>query len=193
MRWLSLYARSRRAPMALGVTAGCAAVMWSLWSVSSDDRDAAVQTVVLTVLLLVAALTVTLGGPDDELEATAALRWLPRRAGHVLVAYLMMVLILALTRATGARFGPLWLVLRDAGGLLGLTALAAATIGTARSWFVPLGWTVAAVLFPQSGPVAGRILTWQMQPPESAAAAVTAALLGVGGLIVYAVTGPARR
>jgi hypothetical protein len=167
--------------------------MWSLWSVFSDDRDAAPQMVVLTVLLLVAAQTVTLGAPDDELEVTAALRRLPRRAGHLLVAYLLLVLILMVTLTTGARFGPVWLVLRDVGGLLGLTALAAATVGTARSWFLPLGWTVAAVLFPQPEPVAGRILTWPAQPPASTAAAVTAAVLGLGGLIAYAVAGPARR
>jgi hypothetical protein len=49
------------------------------------------------------------------------------------------------------------------------------------------------VLFPQPEPVAGRILTWQAQPPASTAAAVTAVLLGLGGLIAYAVAGPARR
>lgn len=50
----------------------------------------------------------------------------------------------------GARFGPAGLVVRDAAGLLGLTALGAVTIGIARAWFLPLGWTLAAILFPQS-------------------------------------------
>jgi len=193
MRWLTLYLRSRRAPMALVATGGCAALMWSLWSAFSDSRDVGVQMVVLTVLLLVAALTATLGGPDDALEGTAGIAWPPRRIAHLLVAFLVVVVLLLVTLATGARFGPAWLVVRDAGGLLGLTALSATTIGTARAWFLPLGWTLAATLFPRSEPVIGRILTWQAQPPESTAATVTAGLLALGGLTAYAMTGPARR
>jgi hypothetical protein len=194
MRWLTLYLRSRRAPLALLAAGGWAAAMWTLWSVFSDDRRVGVQMVVLTVLLLVAALTATLGGPDDELEGTAGFRWPPRRAAHLLAAFLIVVVLLLATLATGAHFAPAGLVVRDAGGLLGLTALGAATLGTARAWFLPLGWTVAAVLFPQSAePLIGRILTWQAQPPVSPAATVTAGLLALGGLIAYAAAGPTRR
>jgi len=193
MRWLTLYLRSRRAPMALVATGGCAALTWSLWSVFSDSRNVGIQMVVVTVLLLVAALTATLGGPDDALEGTAGILWPPRRIAHLLVAFLVVVVLLLVTLATGARFGPAWLVVRDAGGLLGLTALSATTIGTARAWFLPLGWTLAAIMFPQSEPVIGRILTWQAQPPVSTAATVTAGLLALGGLTAYALVGPARR
>jgi hypothetical protein len=193
MRWLTLYLRSRLVPTALITTAGCAAAMWSLWSVFSNSRDVGVELIVLTILLLVAALTVTLGGPDDALEGTAALSWLPRRVAHLLTAFLVVVALLLATLMTGARFGPAWLVMRDAAGLLGLTALSAATIGTARAWFLPLGWTLAAILFPQSEPVVGRILTWQAQAPASTAATVTAGVLALGGLAAYAVAGPARR
>lgn len=193
MRWLTLYLRSRQVPVALAMTVGTAALMWSLWSVSSDHRQAGVQMVVLTVLLMVAALTATLGGPDDALEQTAAFPWLPRRVVHLLVAFLIVTGLLLVTLLTGARFEPVWLVVRDAAGLLGLTALGAATIGTARSWFLPLGWTLIAIMFPQSGPALGRVLTWQAQEPASTAAAVTAGLLAVTGLVAYAMAGPARR
>lgn len=193
MRWLTLYLRSRRVPMALAATVGCTALMWSLWSAFSDEREVGVQMVVLTVLLLVAALTATLGGPDDALEKTAGLPWPPRRFAHLLAAFLVVALLLLVTLATGARFGPAWLVIRDAAGLLGLTALGAATMGTARAWFLPLGWTLAAILFPRSEPLIGRILTWQAQPPATTAATVTAGLLAIGGLVAYAMAGPARR
>ncbi|GIM90360.1 hypothetical protein [Paractinoplanes toevensis] len=193
MRWLALYLRSRQAPAALAAAGFCAALMWGLWSVFSNSREVDWQMVVLTVLLLVAALTGTLGGPDDALEKTAALRWPPRRAAHLLVALVVVAAPLLVTLATGARFGPGWLVVRDAAGLLGLTALGAATIGTARAWFLPLGWTFGAVLFTRPDPAIGRILTWQAQPPASTAAAVTAGLLACGGLIAYAMAGPARR
>jgi hypothetical protein len=193
VRWLTLYLRSRRAPTALLAAGSCATLMWSLWSVFSDTRAVGMQMVVLTVLLLVASLTATLGGPDDALEGTAGLRWPRRRVAHLLAAFLVVVVLLLVTLATGARFGPAWMVVRDAGGLLGLTALSAATIGTPRAWFLPLGWTLGAILFPRSEPVAGQILTWQAQPPSSTAATVTAGLLALGGLLAYAMAGPARR
>jgi hypothetical protein len=193
MRGLALYLRSRRVPIALAAAAGCAAVMWSLWSAFSDARDAGVPMVILTVLLLVAAVTVTLAGPDDALERTAALAWPPRRAAHLLATLAVVAVLLLATLATGARFGPAWLVVRDAAGLLGLTALGAVTIGASRSWFVPLGWTLASIVVPVTGVPASEILTWQIQAPGNRSAAVTAALLGVGGLLAYAKAGPARR
>lgn len=193
MRWLALYLRSRRTPMALIVALGCSVLTWSLWSVFSNSREVGMQMVVLTVLLLVAALTVTLGGPDDALEKTAALPWLPRRAAHLLAAFGIVAGLVAITLVTGARFGPAGLVVRDAGGLLGLTALAATTIGVARAWFLPLGWTLAAILFPQGESVVGRALTWQAQAPSDRGSAVLAVVLGLGGLIAYAMAGPARQ
>jgi hypothetical protein len=192
MRWLTLYLRSRRVPIALATAGGFAALMWSLWSAFSDGRTVAIPMVVLTLLLMVAALTATLGGPDDALDKTAAFSWLPRRIAHLLAAFLIVTVVLLATMATGARFGPAWLVLRDAAGLLGLTALCAATMGTARAWFLPLGWTLVAIIAPLPDPLAGRILTWQAQAPDNTAAAVTAGLLTFGGLIAYAMAGPAR-
>jgi drug/metabolite transporter (DMT)-like permease len=193
MRWLTLYLRSRRVPAALLGAGGLMALMWTLWSVSSDSRTASVAMVVLSVLLLVAALTATLAGPDDALEATAAFAWRPRRAAHLLAAFLVVAGLLLATLPTGAGFGPAALVVRDAAGLLGLTALGAATIGTARAWCLPLAWTLGAVLYPQDAAVAGRILTWPAQAPVSTAATVTAALLAIAGLGAYAVAGPSRR
>jgi hypothetical protein len=192
VRWLTLYLRSRRVPMALAGAGACAALMWALWSVFSDSRDAGYPMVVLTVLLLVTALTATFSGPDDDLEKTAALRWPRRRVAHLLAAFVVVAGLLLATLATGARFGPAGLVVRDAAGLLGLTALGAAAYGSARAWFLPLGWTLAAVLFPRAE-LLGQVLTWQAQAPASTAAATTAGLLAVGGLVAYAVAGPARR
>lgn len=191
MRWLTLHLRSRHGPMAFAATCACAAALWTLWSVFSDSRDVAVPMVVLTVLLLVAILSATLGGPDDVLEETAGLPWLPRRVAHLLVAFLTVVALLLATTVTGAHFGPAWLVVRDAAGLLGLTALGATVVGPARAWFLPLGWTMTAVVFPRSETVTGQVLTWQVQAPTSAAAIVTTVLLALAGLIAYAVVGPA--
>jgi hypothetical protein len=193
MRWVTLYLRSRRVPAALAGAGVAGAVMWSLWSLSSNSRTVGPEMVVLTVLLLVAALTATLAGPDDALEVTAGLSWPPRRLAHLLGGFLAVVVLLAVTLATGARFAPVLLVVRDTAGLLGLTALGAATIGAPRAWFAPLGWTLPAVMFPRAEPLAGQIATWQTQPPSSTAAGVTAGLLALGGLIAYTAAGPARR
>ncbi|WP_229076811.1 hypothetical protein [Actinoplanes sp. DH11] len=192
MRWLTLYLRTRGAPLALAGAAGCVALMWTTWSISSDTPDADLQLVVLTLLLMVVAVTATLGGPDDALESTAAFSWLPRRLAHLLAGFLFVAGLLLITLLTGARFGPGWLVVRDVAGLLGMTALGAATLGTARAWFLPLGWTLVAILFGQDTNLLWRVLTWQMQAPQSVPAAVTAGVLAIGGLIAYTVAGPVR-
>ncbi len=192
MKGLHLYLRSRRAPVAIGTAAAITVLMWVLWEMNSDSPEAGVQMVVLSILLLVAALTMTLSGPDDELDKTGALFWPARRALHLLTALVLIGGLLLITQFTGARFGPMSLVLRDTAGLLGLTALSAAIIGTAKAWFVPLGWTLAAVLFTQGDNILGRVLTWQAQEPSSRAAAVTAGVLALAGLMAYTVTGPAR-
>ncbi|WP_245006662.1 hypothetical protein [Actinoplanes ianthinogenes] len=188
-----LYLRSRRAPMALAVAGGCAVAMWSLWAALSETRDVDPQMVVLTVLLLVATLTVTLSSPDYALDRTAALSWPPRRAAHLLAMLLIVVGLLAVTLLTPARFGPLAVVLRDAAGLVGLTALGAALLTPARSWFLPLGWTLAATLFPRTETVAAQLLTWQSQPSGTTPATLLAVSLAVSGLLTYALFGPSRQ
>jgi hypothetical protein len=196
MRWLTLYLRSRRAPVAAAAAVGSVALMWSLWSVFSDTRDVGVPMVILTALLAVAMVTATLAGPDDALERTGALPWPPRRAAHLLAALAVVLLLLLATQATGARFGPAWLVVRDTAGLLGLTALAAVTVGAARSWFPPLAWTLgtlAAMTLSLPDTAWVQVLTWQAQPPGNLPANLTAALLTIAGLITYAATGPAPR
>lgn len=193
MRFLTLYLRSRRVPLAFAVAAGGTALMWTLWSITSDKPDASSTMVIPTVLLVAAGVGHTLSAADDELERTAALPWPPRRAAHLLAALAVIVALVLATRATGARFGPAAFVVRDAAGLLGLIALGTAVVGTARSWFLPLIWALAATVFPQPAPLLAAIATWQHQPPDSRPAAITAAVLAFAGLLAYTATGPARR
>lgn len=187
------YLRSRRVPLALAVSVGGAAAMWSLWLATADSRDAAMFAVVLTVLLMVTAFTGTLAGSDQELERTASIRWPWRRAVHLTAVLPVVVGVLFATLYTGARFGPAGLVLRDAAGLLGLTALCAAVIGTARAWYLPIAWTITASMFPQTG-TWGSVATWQAQvAADNKPAAATAAVLAAAGLITYSLLGPARQ
>ncbi|MEV6706562.1 hypothetical protein [Micromonospora wenchangensis] len=186
-----LYLRSRRVPLALAAAVGGAAVIWALYLAFAKDRDATPLVVVLTVLLMVAALAPTLAGPDANLDRTASLRWSWRRGGHLLAGGVIVLAVLLATLHTGARFGPAALVVRDATGLLGLTALCTSVVGAARSWFLPVGWTTIAALYPQGG-TWGAVATWQGQPTDSRAATVTAAAFALGGLVAYAIAGPAR-
>ncbi|WKU05767.1 hypothetical protein [Micromonospora sp. HUAS LYJ1] len=186
-----LYLRSRRVPLALAGAVGGTAVIWALYLAFAKDRDATPLVVVLTVLLMVSALAPTLAGPDANLDRTASLRWPRRRAAHVLAGGVIVLAVLLATLHTGARFGPAGLVVRDAAGLLGLTALCTSVVGAARSWFLPVGWTTIAAVYPQGG-TWGAVATWQGQPTDSRAATAMAAAFALGGLLAYAIAGPAR-
>ncbi|MEV4343846.1 hypothetical protein AB0J83_05150 [Actinoplanes sp. NPDC049596] len=192
MIYIQLYLRSRRVPLALAVAAGAAVVLWTLWLTLSTESRVATSMVVLTVGLLVSAVSTTLAAPDENLDRTASRRWPWWRAAHLLAAVAVVMLIPLATLMTGAQFGPATLLLRDVAGLFGLTALAATVVGAARSWFVPLGWAVIAALFPQPG-LWGALATWPSQPHGNRPAAVVAAAFAVAGLVTYALAGPARR
>jgi hypothetical protein len=192
MKGLALYARSRRVPAALGVAVAGTALAWLLATIIGHADNVSGTALVLTVLLLVAVATATLGGPDDALDRTAARPWRWLRMSHLAMALGCVLVLLLATLLTGTRFAPFGSVVRDTAGLLGLTALGAVTTGTARAWFVPLGWTLGAAAFPAVG-IAGEALTWQTQSPDSRPAAVVAALLAVAGLAAYASRGPRPR
>lgn len=187
MRWLVLYLRARRTPLALGVAAGTTAATWLMTTATAEDGPVDPIVRVLTVVLSVAALAVTLGGPDDALDRTAARPWRLLRASHLLAALGVVVALLI-----GVRYEPFGAIVRDGAGLLGLTALGAATLGPARSWFVPVAWTLAALAFPLTGRW-GEALTWQSQTVENRAAAAVAGVLALGGGLAYVLRGPLPR
>ncbi|AEB45441.1 MULTISPECIES: hypothetical protein [Micromonospora] len=192
MTFAILYLRSRRVPLALAVALGGAAVIWTLWLAFAAKPDIPTYVVAMTILLMAAVLSATLAGPDENLDRTASLRWPWRRALHLLAGLGVIVIVQIATLHTGARFGPAALVLRDAAGLMGLTALCTAVVGADRSWFLPLGWTTISVMYSQEGTWAAAA-TWQGQLPGNRPAALTATALAVGGLIAYSLAGPARR
>lgn len=192
MRGLTLYLQSRRVPAACGAGAGGTAIAWLLATAFGGTGEVSRTVLVLTVLLLVSVVTPTLGGPDDALDRTAARPWTWLRTSHLAAAVGLLLVLLLATLLTGTQFGPLWITMRDVLGLLGLTALGAATLGTARSWFLPLGWTLAAAVFPGTGRV-GEALTWQTQAPDSRPATAVAAVLTLAGLGLYVSRGPRPR
>ncbi|OJF14414.1 hypothetical protein [Couchioplanes caeruleus] len=197
MRWTWLYLRSRGVPASAGTGVGLVVTVCALWSAFARPRDVDFPLVLLVVVLLVSAVCATLAGPDDALDRTAAKPWKPLRLVHLLSAYAVMMAPLLLTRVTAGRFGPVAEVARDAGGLLGLTALGAVLIGAHRAWLPPLLWTLPALYFSASGGsserAATRALTWMVQPIGDRPAAIMAAALAVAGLVAYALRGTPLR
>ncbi|GAA3384014.1 hypothetical protein [Cryptosporangium minutisporangium] len=185
MRWLRLYLRSRRVPLALAVAVTTVALVGVLTARFSDARLIDVRPLSLTVVLAVSAFAATLGAADEALERTASVRWPLRRLGHLaLVGALVVGLVLLLPVEAGV-------VVRNTAGLLGLTALGAAVFGAARSWIAPLIWTlVAATPFVQVGPGTGsQLVAWLVQPPGAGIATVCAGVLAVSGALAYALRG----
>ena len=84
MRWLTLYARSRQVPASFAAVVISAMAVWAL----APDGNAGPGDLRLPTLALAAGVTaasVGLGGQDFALDRTAAIRWAPRRAVHVLL------------------------------------------------------------------------------------------------------------
>ncbi|MET8198843.1 hypothetical protein [Micromonospora taraxaci] len=191
MRWLQLYLRSRRVPLALGVATAVITLVWAVSLAYTDATTIHARAASLAIMLAVAAVGTTLNGADDALDHTASVNWPLRRAGHLLLAAAVITALLSLSALTDVRYEPLALVLRNTAGLLGLTALGTALFGAALSWIAPLTWTLIAVL-PFLGPssdVRVQVASWLTQPAGTTAATACAAVLAVTGLLAYALRG----
>ncbi|MFF0739710.1 hypothetical protein ACFYVL_04840 [Streptomyces sp. NPDC004111] len=189
-RWLLLYGRSRQLPASLAVLLLGAPAVWALVLLGGGSADPRPATLVLAAGATV--FSVGLGGQDRALDRSAAIRWLPRRAAHVLLCgALVGAVLLAVTVLSGERPAT-GLVVRNSAGLTGLVALGAACWGARSAWLLPFGWLGLSLVVPPSGEVVTRVLTWMLLPPGSAAGTWTAVVLAVAGTAAYAVAGPRR-
>ncbi|MFC9679391.1 hypothetical protein [Streptomyces sp. NPDC056948] len=184
MRLFTLYLRSRRIPAALAVAASGVALVALLGNASAQQWQIRVFAV-LALGLGLGVLGNGLGGAAAALEGTAAIRWACWRTAHLVVAAGAVFAVAAVASAA-----PAGVVLRATAGLAGLTALAAAVLGHQLAWTLPTVWAgAAAVVPPLTEPGILRLLTWPVQPSDSTAATVAAAVLAVGGLLLYAARG----
>lgn len=184
MRLVALYLRSRQVAAGAGIALACVV---GLSLLVGDNPTLRLAFAVLAIAAVTAVTATGLAGPDVALERTAALNWWWHRAAHV-------VAIGGLAVALGVVAGPPMAteqVVRAAVGLAGLAALGATVLGAGLAWCVPLVWTVAAVsALLVSRPPAGPLLTWLVQPPDTTAASIAAGVLGLVGLLTYALRGP---
>lgn len=191
MRWLVLYARSRQVPASLAAVVISAVAVWALAGDGgegpSDPRSAA--------LILAAgamAASVGLGGQDLALDRTAAIRWVPRRAAHVLLAGAVVGTVLLTVQTMGESMATTAFVVRDSAGLMGLVALGAALSGGHYAWTPPFAWLSFAFFAPPPESVRMEVATWMLLPPGTAAGTWTALALTAAGTVAYAVAGPRR-
>ncbi|MGC9665717.1 hypothetical protein ACNTMW_04070 [Planosporangium sp. 12N6] len=193
MRWLVLYVRSRRIPAATGAVLVTAAALASL-ARAVHDPDARLAMTALAVAACATVVGPGLAGADPDLDRTAGVAWPSRRAGHlVAAAAAVAAAVLAAVALAGAGTVGGWVVTRDVAGLTGLTGLVAAAVGAGRAWMAPVAAAVPGVLFGATGGGWHReVLTWVAQPSGTTSATVTAAVLGVAGLLAYGVRGARR-
>ncbi|MBZ3901922.1 hypothetical protein [Streptomyces griseiscabiei] len=192
MRWLTLYARSRRIPASLAVVvAGTVAV----WTLAAPDGGGSVDPR-MSVLVLVAAVTaasVGLGGQDLALDRTAGIGWRPRRAAHVLlIGTVAGAVLLAVQTLGGAELADTAFVVRDSAGLTGLAALGAVLCGAHHAWTLPVAWLSLTAFTPAPTSLPSRVASWMLLPSGTATPTWTALALALTGTTAYAFAGPRR-
>jgi hypothetical protein len=191
MRWLMLYACSRQVPTSAAAITLVALVVWAL-NQGSGKGPADLGIAILVLTTNVAAASIGLGGQDAAMDRTAAIRWMPRRAAHVLLIGTVAGAALLAVQAAGPKLAPAALVVRDTAGLAGLAALGAVLCGAPFAWTLPTGWLAFTLLAPTPGGTAGQVASWMIFPPGTAASTGTAWALLAIGTTLYAVAGPRR-
>ncbi|WP_329353520.1 hypothetical protein OG226_26310 [Streptomyces sp. NBC_01261] len=197
MRWLTLYARSRQVPASLAALMISAAAMRTLTG-GSGQEPGDPRLPVLVLATGVMAASVGLSGQDLALDRTAAIRWVPRRAAHVLLAGAVVAAVLLAVQMTGTPAGSTQFmagtefVVRNSAGLTGLAALGAALSGGQYAWTLPFAWLSFTFFAPAATSTAMRVATWMLLPAGTVEGTWTALLLLGVGTAAYAFAGPRR-
>ncbi|MEU7043424.1 hypothetical protein AB0A77_20480 [Streptomyces varsoviensis] len=201
MRWLTLYARSRQVSASFAATVIAAVGIWALGrggggsgaasASGSGPGDAPFAALALSAG--VAAASVGLGGQDLALDRTAAIRWAPRRAAHVLLAAAVVAAVALAVRTLGDELAGTEFIVRDSAGLMGLAALGAAACGGAYAWTLPVLWTAVGLFVPPPTNTPTRVAAWLLLPAGTPTATWTALTLTATGTAAYALAGPRGR
>ncbi|MFB7531513.1 hypothetical protein ACFC0C_25380 [Streptomyces sp. NPDC056178] len=191
MRWLTLYARSRRIPASLAAVVISAVAVWAL---ARDGGEGPGDPRLPVLVLAAGAMAASIGfsGQDLALDRTAAIRWVPRRAAHVLLCGAVVGTVLVTVQATGESMATTAFVVRDSAGLMGLVALGAALSGGQYAWTLPFAWLSFSFLAPPPTSAPMQVASWMLLPPGTTAGTWTALVLAVAGTAAYAVAGPGR-
>ncbi|WP_413114479.1 hypothetical protein ACK1X7_00405 [Streptomyces sp. CY1] len=191
MRWLTLYARSRQVPASLAAVVITTVTVWALaQDGSGGPGDLRLPALVLAMGAM--AVSTGLSGQDLALDRTAAIRWAPRRAVHVLLAGSVVDVVLLAVQGAGKDLATAAFVVRDNAGLIGLAAAGAAVCGGQYAWTLPFAWLSFSFVAPPPTSVPTQVASWMLLPPGAAAGTWTALVLTIAGTTAYAVAGPRR-
>lgn len=191
VRWLTLYARSRQVPASLAALVICTVAVWALAG-DGGEGPGDPRLPVLVLATGVMAASIGFGGQDLALDRTAAIRWVPRRAAHVLLAGTVVAAVLMAVQAMGSELATTEFVVRDSAGLTGLAALGAALSGGQYAWTLPFAWLSLSLFTPPATSTPTRVASWLLLPPGTPAGTWTALLLLAVGTAAYALAGPRR-
>ncbi|GAA2281049.1 hypothetical protein GCM10010145_60840 [Streptomyces ruber] len=187
---MTLYARSRQVPATLAAVVIGTVAVWTLAGDGGGPGDPRLPALVLAAGAM--AASTGLSGQDRDLDRTAAIRWAPRRAAHVLLAGAAVAAVLPAVQTTGKDLATVAFVVRDGAGLMGLAAVGAAVCGGQYAWTLPFTWLSFAFFAPPPTSTPLRVASWMLLPPGTAAGTWTALALTVAGTAAYAVAGPRR-
>nr|WSZ99421.1 hypothetical protein OH820_30540 [Streptomyces sp. NBC_00857] len=191
MRWLTLYARSRQVPASLAAVVISAVAVWALARDGSEGPgDLRLPALVLASGAM--AASIGLSGQDLALDRTAAIRWVLRRAVHVLLIGAVVGAVLPAVQAMLENVTATTFVVRNSAGLMGLVAFGATVCGARLAWTLPMAWLSFSIFAPPPTSVPMEVATWMLLPPGTAAGTWTALVLAVTGTVVYAFAGPKR-
>ncbi|MEV4969880.1 hypothetical protein [Streptomyces scopuliridis] len=191
MRWLMLYARSRQVPASLAAVVISAVAVWALArDGGGEPGDPRLPVLVLATGAM--AASIGLSGQDLALDRTAAIRWVPRRAAHVLLCGAVVGAVLLTVQAMGEPMATTAFVVRNSAGLMGLVALGAVLSGGQYAWTLPFAWLSFSFFAPPPTSAPMRVASWMLLPPGTAASTWTALVLAVVGTAAYALAGPRR-
>jgi hypothetical protein len=193
-----LHARARQVPVAATAVLGAALLSWSTecWSASLNPRerpDVLLLIVVVTPLIAAVALSLTLAGPDVDLEATSPRLSCRGRAvrGIVMTVLTASALGGAVSLLPAGVEGPV--LVRNTAGQLGTVLLAVTVLPAVLAWTPAFVYTAFTFLItPRPPTLATSVWSYLVQPVRLDASWFTAAGLLTAGIVTYAVRGPRR-
>lgn len=194
-RLMVLYMRSRRVGWATLTLALLAVGSWigSAWLFAQPEfgigNGSLRPLLIFATFVAASVIGASASSPFGETERTAARSLRPLRFGHLaallLITVFLLLVVLTFFDLENVRSShPVLALVRNLGGLVGLTLLTARLIGARLSWTVPLAFVMASYLAAKLPDDTFAAWAWQMQPGTDNLSWIIAAALGALGLAV---------
>lgn len=187
-RFAILHVRARGVPLTIAGLVVLALLAWAAdWLLHAQGSSGPADrwsVAVLAPLLGAVIISAGLGGADEELERTAAMRWRRVRTVHVAVAVAAVGAALALTGLSEPSTFGAYELARNSAACIGLVAVGTAVLGVRLGW-MPVVAYVLLVLGMASPTPENAWWTWPIQEWSADSANWAAAVVGVVGALGY--------